>query len=104
VLIYVSQAEEFGLRMRQELRARLPSLADGIYGDADIDPILIPVLPASGDTEWNWTDAESRLSESFEREGLEAWFKSAARELAVETALERRRREELIAAQSDRKT
>lgn len=83
--------------MRQILRSNLPSLADGIYGSAD--PPRSPGTgahpPSPGDPNWTWTDAETRLSDVFEREGAEAWMKSAIRELEAESALERRRREDI---------
>ena len=87
-----SQAHEFAERVRDVIRAKIPSLASRMYRPIDAnDPVLPHLQPTSEsmDTEWNFADAERRIKEAWEKGGLVAWGIAAMREAEEEDRVKR---------------
>ena len=49
--------------------------------------------PHEDDVEWDWSAAEDRLRNAFDRDGFSGWAEAAMRELEAEGALERAKRQ-----------
>lgn len=47
------------------------------------------------ESDWNSEDAQSRMREAYEKDGLSGWFKIAIREADMEARVEKAKRERL---------
>jgi len=59
-------------------------LEDNEIDDSTVDP-----------ASWNWEDAQQRMKDAYDNEGLTAWAEVAVKELQAEERVERIRRKEL---------
>ncbi|KAJ3994705.1 hypothetical protein F5050DRAFT_429562 [Lentinula boryana] len=85
----VQDTQEFAREMRRIVLTRMPILSARIHraldnGDGDDGP--------EDPTNWNWEDAEKRLKDAFEKDGLMAWAEVALKEIQAEERLERSKR------------
>lgn len=87
--------------MRYELATRMPVLSSRIHrviGGEDSPMVVGSDAVAHlkqaelGDAEWNWPDAELRLKDAYERDGISGWAQAALLEAEAEGQLERVRR------------
>lgn len=84
--------------MRSALLRKLPSLSARIYrlpeatDHPEDGPPLVPIAQGN-DVEWNWSAAEDRLRNAFDKDGFSGWAEAAMRELEAEGALERSKRQ-----------
>ncbi|KAJ3712556.1 hypothetical protein DFJ43DRAFT_56147 [Lentinula guzmanii] len=88
----VQDTQEFAREMRRIVLTRMPILSARIHralnnGDDDDGP--------EDTTNWNWEDAEKRLKDAFEKDGLMAWAEVALKEIQAEERLERSKRKGL---------
>jgi hypothetical protein len=84
------------LRVRKEMDERLPALTRRIHRSfhtpiPTLDDGTTPSAPEDK-VDWSWTDAERRLTDAYERDGLGGWARTAMREMEAEGAVERARR------------
>ena len=90
--------------MRAFVLVRMPRLSQRIHrapvpGDDDDDQAtgtLSAGLPGTDvevtGAEWNWPDAEKRLTVAFEQGGFSGWAAAALHELEAEGEIERKKR------------
>ncbi|KAJ3982095.1 hypothetical protein F5890DRAFT_423051 [Lentinula detonsa] len=88
----VQDTQEFAREMRRIVVTRMPILSARIHralnnGDDDDGP--------EDTIDWNWEDAEKRLKDAFEKDGLMAWAEVALKEIQAEERLERSKRKGL---------
>ncbi|KAH7868628.1 uncharacterized protein C8R40DRAFT_1163906 [Lentinula edodes] len=87
----VQDTQEFARKMRRIVLTRMPMLSARIHR----------VLDDGGDdntidsTDWNWEDAERRLRDAYEKDGIVAWAEATLKELRAEEHSERLKRKEL---------
>ncbi|KAF9061561.1 hypothetical protein BDP27DRAFT_326681 [Rhodocollybia butyracea] len=84
--------QSFTRNMRQMILTRMPIVSSRIHRvleDNEIDDSTVD--PAS----WNWEDAQQRMKDAYDNEGLTAWTEVAVKELQAEERVERIRRKEL---------
>ncbi|KAJ3930274.1 MAG: hypothetical protein NXY57DRAFT_1012764 [Lentinula lateritia] len=90
----VQDTQEFARKMRRIVLTRMPMLSARIHR----------VLDDGGDdnlinsTDWNWEDAERRLRDAYEKDGIVAWAEATLKELRAEEHSERLKRKELADA------
>lgn len=64
--------------------------------DDGVEQQVQTVLGGGVDTTWTWEDAETRLRDAYDKNGLSGWAEAALNELEVEGEQERLRRERLL--------
>ncbi|CCM01348.1 uncharacterized protein FIBRA_03398 [Fibroporia radiculosa] len=102
----VQNTQEFATRMRQLILTRMPVLASRIHRPLEPDdglPSITGPHPTPEESllhthgtprsiEWSWPDAEQRLRDAFEKDGISGWAAAAMHELEAEGQIERRKR------------
>jgi len=87
----VKDVHDFAQKMRQIILARMPILSSRIHrmveGEND-DSIMDP-------SDWNWEDAERRMKDAYDKEGILAWGEVAIKELQAEERAGRLKRKQL---------
>ena len=84
--------------MRNGVLRNMPLLSSRIHRPPDATdhpkdgPSLAP-NPQGDDIEWDWSAAEDRLRNAFDKDGFSGWAEAAMRELEAEGALERAKRQ-----------
>lgn len=99
------KTEEFASRMRSLVLTHMPELMARLHraptNDDHIATILnspsgpdakIVINEVTHETEWNWPDAEQRLTSAFDHGGFSGWAEAVLLELEAEGKLERRKR------------
>lgn len=76
--------------MRTMVVTRMPVLSARIHRflEPDSEPALLPPIPVES---WNWSDAEDRLREAYDKDGLAGWAEAVMRETEAEGRLEQLR-------------
>ena len=98
-----NKTEEFAQRMRSFVLTRLPRLSERIHraslhanDQASSTPASSSEMASDGEevahTEWNWPDAEKRLTTAFEHGGFSGWAAAVLHEVEAEGEIERRKR------------
>ncbi|KAF5393069.1 hypothetical protein D9757_001201 [Collybiopsis confluens] len=92
----VKDTLEFERRMRQFILTRMPILSSRIHRTLEEEDESDAVTGSSmASVDWNWEDAEKRLQDVYEKEGVSAWIETAAKELYAEERVARLKRKEL---------
>lgn len=116
------QTEEFASRMRQSILTYMPVLTSRIHRAPEVSddriaappfPLPTSLLPNPSDSSepqspspvpqytistvnlaepWTWSAAQQRLSDAYDRGGLQEWMEAAALEMEIERETEVRRR------------
>jgi hypothetical protein len=87
--------------MRGVLAEKVPMLSSRIHRPPENEDDgeagqRVQTLLDGVDPTWKWEDAEKRLREVYDKEGISGWAETALRELEAEGELERLRREHLL--------
>ncbi|KIK58529.1 hypothetical protein GYMLUDRAFT_262386 [Collybiopsis luxurians FD-317 M1] len=92
----INDTQEFERRMRQFMLTRMPLLSSRIHRILEEEEASDrPGTSAVDLTNWKWEDAEKRLRDVYEKEGVAAWMELAVRELHAEERVDRLKRKEL---------
>jgi hypothetical protein len=95
-----SQTQQFAHRMRVGPLTKLPVLSARIHrsADAELQSSSPSHLRDINEIElgWNWSEAENRLAEAYDKGGLSGWAQAALRELEAEWRVEKLRREKEV--------
>ncbi|KAL0569318.1 hypothetical protein V5O48_012651 [Marasmius crinis-equi] len=84
------QTEQFARRMRELIMTRMPILSSRIHRSHTEE--YEEGRTAHTDSQWNWNDAEERLKDAFDKDGISGWVEVAVKELEAEEAFERTKR------------
>lgn len=101
----ISQAKEFGERMRVLIMRFIPMLTERLHrppeaedGGPVVELAAAPHINISdtGETvEWTWPDAERRLKLAFEKDGISGWAQAVLEELEAERVAEKSKRDRI---------
>ncbi|KAJ8076412.1 hypothetical protein PM082_000835 [Marasmius tenuissimus] len=95
----VENTEQFARRMREIIITRMPILSSRIHRShtEEYEEGRTPHV----DPKWNWDDAEKRLTDAFDKDGLSGWAEVAVKELEAEEVIEREKRAALGDARAE---
>ncbi|KAL0072340.1 hypothetical protein AAF712_000103 [Marasmius tenuissimus] len=95
----VENTEQFARRMREIIITRMPILSSRIHRShtEEYEEGRTPHV----DPKWNWDDAEKRLTDAFDKDGLSGWAEVAVKELEAEEVTEREKRAALGDARAE---
>ncbi|KAH7922916.1 hypothetical protein BV22DRAFT_1036976 [Leucogyrophana mollusca] len=91
-----NDTKEFADRMRHAMLTKMPILSSRIHRPPDLEENgneQVPPQSSIGNAEWNWSDAENRLKEAFDKGGFYGWATAAAGEVEAEAQVERAKRQ-----------
>ncbi|KAH7910971.1 hypothetical protein BJ138DRAFT_1151759 [Hygrophoropsis aurantiaca] len=92
-----SDTKQFADRMRHAVLTKMPILSSRIHRPPEEDSEEQESEPSQSNTtnspvEWNWSDAEQRLKNAFDRGGFYGWATAAVDEVEAEAHVERAKR------------
>ncbi|KDQ53717.1 hypothetical protein JAAARDRAFT_136552, partial [Jaapia argillacea MUCL 33604] len=94
----VRDTQEFAALMRETMLTKLPKLASRLHRPVELDPETVSVssqIECDIETTrqaWSWQEAEKRLTDAYERDGISGWAEAAMREVEEEGKIERAKR------------